>query len=60
MFTLKKRAYITLSNVDANPLVVLQSKAIRNQPFGKKHITASATTLNRLHPVCMSIVADCK
>jgi hypothetical protein len=30
----KERVYITLSVVDANPLVVLRSKAIRNQPFG--------------------------
>lgn len=29
-----ERVYVTLSCVDATPLVVLQSKAIRNQPFG--------------------------
>lgn len=30
----KERVYITLSIVDATPLVVSRSKAIRNQPFG--------------------------
>jgi hypothetical protein len=31
----RERVYITLSIVDANPLVVLRSKAIRNQPSGE-------------------------
>jgi len=32
---------MTPSTVGANPLVVLRSKAIRNQPFGMLHIKSN-------------------
>jgi hypothetical protein len=37
----KKERAETLSDAGANPLVVLRSKAIRIQPFGRLHIESN-------------------